>query len=50
MLASTLARDDVVDGQVGRFAPAILAGETITPEDFVLGQLDAWARAVNHVR
>jgi hypothetical protein len=49
VLAASVTRHDVIDGLVVTFAPAILAGVIVTPEDFPLGQFDARTRTVDHV-
>jgi hypothetical protein len=48
VLATQVAWDDVVDGQVGGMAAAVLAGEIIPAEHFPAGQLDADSRTGNH--
>lgn len=47
--AARVARFDVVNRQLGGFAPTVLAGVIIPPEYFPLGQIDTRPWAFNHI-
>jgi hypothetical protein len=48
MFASEVAWDDMVDREVSHVLTTILAGVIIPAKDLTFGELDPWARAVDH--
>src|SRR5688572_27002338 len=49
MTTAAMTRDNMVNREMGRFPPAVLAGEVIAAKDFALGEFNAWAWTPNIV-